>query len=391
MIKSVSVLFVFILILSIIPLSISFLLNKSYKRTKIILYCITGCFALAQGWLWLDDVSGWQTHRHFKNIQVFFDQPSQGFKKEFYSRGFAIIALSNIADGLVNYGRNHPDKHDEITQLFRKVIQLATTPDMPLYSDPGNPAASGENGLYLSHLNIILGAYQQFSSDTQYLFMNQQISEYLAQTTIQDAQKHVRSFPNQPYKWPADQAATLYSLYLFDLNNQTQLSVKPIHEWIEYMRAEGTAPTMYLHYSEVSRKIDYWKYPRGCALSWTVKYMSKFAPEEARKLWENYKQHYKHNYLLIAGFREYPVGVQQEPNIDSGPIIFGNGASATAFGLAASKAMGDVYTYYQIQNAAHFADAVIWLLSCINSNHELVLVSRDLLATSIRFSSETQI
>ena len=118
--------------------------------------------------------------------------------------------------------------------------------------------------------------------------------------------------------------------------------------------------------------------------------MSKFAPEEARELWKNYRKHYKNNYLLVAGFREYPTGVDRGPNVDSGPIIWGNGASATAFGLAASKEMDDLFTYYQIQNAVHLADAAIWLLSCINNNHELVLVSRDLLATSIRFSSETQ-
>jgi hypothetical protein len=239
-------------------------------------------------------------------------------------------------------------------------------------------------------LNIVLGAYQWFSDDARYLSMNRKISEYLAETTIQDAQKHVHSFPNQPYKWPADQVATLYSLYLFDQNNQTDLSVKPIREWLTYMQSQGTAPIMCLHYSEISRKIDYWKYPRGCALSWSVKYMSKFAPEEARELWENYRKHYKNNYLLVAGFREYPTSVDREPNVDSGPIIWGNGASATAFGLAASRMMDDPYTYYQIQNAVHLADAAIWLLSCINSNHDLVLVSRDLLATSIRFSSETQ-
>jgi hypothetical protein len=156
------------------------------------------------------------------------------------------------------------------------------------------------------------------------------------------------------------------------------------------MKAEGTAPTTYLHYSEISRKIDYWKYPRGCALSWSVKYMSRFAFIQACELWENYKQHYKNNYLLAAGFREYPPGVDRGSNIDSGPILWGNGASATAFGLVASKEMDDLFTYYQIQNAVHLADAAIWFLSCINSNHDLVLVSRDLLATSIRFSSETQ-
>lgn len=390
MIKNVFVLGVFILILAVIPLTISFLLKKSYKKIKVVLYGITVCLIVVQASVWLDDVSGWQAHRHFKSIQAILEQPSQGLKKELYSGGFAIIALSNIADGLVNYGLQHPEKQEKIIPLFRKVVQLAITPDMPLYSNPDNPAGSGENGLYLSHLNIILGAYQRLSDDTRYLSMNRKISEYLAETTIQDTQKHVRSFPNQPYKWPADQAATLYSLYLFDHNNQTTFSVQPIYEWLEYMRTEGTAPTTYLHYSEVSRKIDYWKYPRGCALSWSVKYMSKFAPEEARELWENYRKHYKNNYLLVAGFREYPPGVDRGPNVDSGPIIWGNGASATAFGLAASKTMDDPYTYYQIQNAVHFADAAIWLLSCINSNHELVLISQDLLATSIRFNSETQ-
>ena len=96
MIKNIFVLVVFIVILAVIPLTVSFLLKKSYKRTKVVLYGITVCLIFVQASVWLDEVSGWQAHRHFKRIQAFLEQPSQGFKKELYSGGFAIIALSNL-------------------------------------------------------------------------------------------------------------------------------------------------------------------------------------------------------------------------------------------------------------------------------------------------------
>ncbi len=179
-----------------------------------------------------------------------------GTKAKIFSSSY----LDNVTFSGENYRKG--DKQERsVTRILAYPPSCPLNSDMPRYSDLDKSETSGENGLYLSHVNIILGLYQRLSRNIHYLVMNRKISQYLAETTLQDAQKHVRSFPNQPYKWPADQAVTLYSLYLFDRNNQTNLSAQPIHEWLEYMRSERTEPETHLHYSEATKSIDYWKYP----------------------------------------------------------------------------------------------------------------------------------
>jgi len=121
------------------------------------------------------------------------------------------------------------------------------------------------------------------------------------------------------------------------------------------MSDAGTDSHSGLHYSRIDRV----EVPRGCALSWTIGYMNHFAPAEARLLWQRYKRHYKLNWLLFAGFREYPKGFRGKEDDDSGPIVFGAGAAATGFGLKAARGVGDFITYYQIRNTLLLSDLVL--------------------------------
>jgi len=78
--------------------------------------------------------------------------------------------------------------------------------------------------------------------------------------------------------------------------------------------------------------------------------MSYFAPKEAKRLWASYVRNYKRDYILFAGFREWPPGINRKEDMDSGPVIFGVGAAATGLALRASSAMGDKITYFQLRN-----------------------------------------
>ncbi len=56
--------------------------------------------------------------------------------------------------------------------------------------------------------------------------------------------------------------------------------------------------------------------------------------------------------LGIHMFREYPAQAAQRADIDSGPIVWGAGVTATGVGLAASLAHGDLQTAEDIYGLA---------------------------------------
>ncbi|MDP6945288.1 MAG: VCBS domain-containing protein, partial [Myxococcota bacterium] len=60
--------------------------------------------------------------------------------------------------------------------------------------------------------------------------------------------------------------------------------------------------------SEVTGQAAAWRHPRGCALSWTVRYIHLFAPTRAAALWARYKDVFLVRKGIFAGFREWPPG-----------------------------------------------------------------------------------
>ncbi|MEM2089621.1 MAG: hypothetical protein QXL88_00810 [Candidatus Pacearchaeota archaeon] len=262
---------------------------------------------------------------------------------------FGIIALSNAAEGLAKLILDGSIEKEEGKFFLDKITNIAF--GISSYKNFDYPEK--ENALYLSHLNIILGIRELICKDKKYFPLNKKISEYLARKTLSDPQKHIRSFKNKKFKWPADQTATLYSLWLFDKNHHANLSRKPIEEWLNWMEENGKDKNTGLHYSEITGSTKYSRYPRGCALSFSIYYMSFFAPGEAKKLWEDYKKHYGVDLHFFYGFREWPKGAKKEVakwDKDSGPILFGVGSAATVLAKKAALSVGDKKVFLKLSN-----------------------------------------
>ncbi|HEU4536929.1 MAG TPA: hypothetical protein VFS00_22560, partial [Polyangiaceae bacterium] len=80
--------------------------------------------------------------------------------------------------------------------------------------------------------------------------------------------------------------------------------------------------------------------PRGCALSWTVAMRGLYDGAAARGLYERYRQAFWSGAGPLGGFREWPPGVERAADVDSGPIVLGVGAAATAIGIGAARLVG---------------------------------------------------
>lgn len=165
------------------------------------------------------------------------------------------------------------------------------------------------------------------------------LAKALVDGTMNDPLATAPSFAGSTARWPADQAAAMYALWLYDNNHGTDTltAVRTAHDAV--MADRGTAANG-LPVSELGH-LDYADLPRGCALSWTVRYRAAFDPDGARALWDRYVAAYFVDYGLFGGFREWPPGVDRAADDDSGPITLGVGASATAFGLVAARTVGD--------------------------------------------------
>ncbi|MCE9610655.1 MAG: hypothetical protein K8R23_10720 [Chthoniobacter sp.] len=293
----------------------------------------------------------------FEFIRHHLNEPFDGYGvTQVLAPVFDVVALSHMGCGLLNVTIVEPSLKDQVAPLIGEIVRRAISPQVSPYGvSPEIVTSLGDHGLYLSHLNLILGCYRQVSGNTQYDELHGRISAHLARGSLADGDFHIRSFP-QSAKWPADQTVTLCSLYLCDKTRGTDLSVEPIRGWLAYMKDKATDSATQLPRSCIS---DLWyaSMPRGCALSWSALYMAQFAPDAAAELYCRSRMQYFKTVLGCGGFREWPVGSDHGMNADSGPILFGIGVSASGLGVGPARLFKDYEKYTQMMRAASVCGA----------------------------------
>ncbi len=82
---------------------------------------------------------------------------------------------------------------------------------------------------------------------------------------------------------------------------------------------------------------------RGCGVAYGLIFSPEIWPETARQWYPQFEKYFWQKRYGAAGFREYPVdrtGYDWYFDVDAGPVTFGYGFAACAFGLAAARTNG---------------------------------------------------
>jgi hypothetical protein len=95
---------------------------------------------------------------------------------------------------------------------------------------------------------------------------------------------------------------------------------------------------------------------RGCGLSFMLVWAPELWPETAQQWYARYQEHFWQEGWLFAGFREFPqdhsIANWQLFDVDAGPVLAGYGTAASAFGVGAARANGDLEHAYPLSAQA---------------------------------------
>ena len=303
----------------------------------------------------------------------------------------SIAALSNMAEAVTNlYVRDKIDK-DEASVLLEAIVFRAKHRSVnPYRRKLENVSNLHKWGYYLEHLNICLGALARVNPDHANQALNSRVSNHLRENTLRYPNFHADLHAKSRMKWPADQAAILYSLWLYDQNYGHKLSDEPITGWFDYMERYGTHKPTGLYVTEVIGVKKFSPIPRGCAHSYLCHYVGRFNSPRSQKIWERYKKHFLKRTLIGTGFREYPEDFKYRWTPDSGPILFGLGAAATGIGINAASTVSDRATYQLIEGNLDRIFSGFSGIEKVIGNNLITRVGTDFLATSIRLNAETK-
>lgn len=247
---------------------------------------------------------------------------------------FAIPALA-----YANVGLSDTTQRAQSAARMRSLIDLLIATVVEDVSPPGGDlkrlARYNKQGTRLATLNLTLACYALISDDDRYGKLHDHVSRLLRKALVEKAGQPLESYPE--YTWYFDTIMALVSLEFYDrAHGQTQAQ-ELLSRHLAWVRDHGTD-------AETGLPIAYaGGLPRGCDISMQICLLQQVDARAAHRLYTNYVRHHWANLGFVAGFREWPhsKGSPFLGDVDSGPLIFGIGPTATGVGLGAVQAVND--------------------------------------------------
>lgn len=250
-----------------------------------------------------------------------------------YSHAFAGYALVNVAlEGQPHASRTIP--------LLDGLIERVSSAE---FSSPFGPAhlnlaghRIARSAAPLGHLALLLAARQKLAplSSVQSALLEALLTEI--ENDIERAPTHLLPTYGQRI-WPADNEVIVAALVLLEKGSSRRASqgLQAMRAALAALESEGLPPSRLPSVGKRGADV-----PRGCALSWTIAMRGLHDPASASDLYDKYRALYWVELGPLAGFREWPPGIERPADVDSGPIVMGVGTAATAFGMGAARLAG---------------------------------------------------
>ncbi|WP_020568530.1 hypothetical protein [Neolewinella persica] len=149
--------------------------------------------------------------------------------------------------------------------------------------------------------------------------------------------------------WPADNVLAIASLVAYDRTFSTYRYKKTVAEWLAKVQVNldkktGLIPHIWFPDQPAQSA-------RGSSQSLMLCLLPEIDPTFAKEQFALYEQHFVTTRLGLPGIREYPAGVDESGDIDSGPVIWGIGGAASVVGQRAAAANGQEDLYLGLRNS----------------------------------------
>jgi hypothetical protein len=258
-------------------------------------------------------------------------------KMALYAHAFAGYALISIA-------RDAPPRTAEAISLVDALAERMSSEALQRLYGPQRMVVAGKS-LAISiaprgHLALLLAGRARLAADVEPAGpLLSALIEGLAEDVLRDPNHLLPTYGSRT--WPADNEVVAAALSLFVDRHPDALRAREalaaLRGSLDALERDGLPPS-----AVAPDKLTGTDVPRGCALSWTVIMRGLSGDGAALGLYRKYRQGYWVELGVASGFREWPQGTNRPSDIDSGPILLGIGAAATALGIGAARLTGQV-------------------------------------------------
>jgi hypothetical protein len=206
----------------------------------------------------------------------------------------------------------------------------------------GDSYLEKENLFYRMLLISGLTSYQKLLGAGRYEDLLRSQVESLAKELDASPYGLLDDYPRQCY--PVDILPAIAAIRRADVvlgTDHSEFAVRAIRGFQDTRLDRDTGLPAYIASSRTGRAADS---ARGVGLSFMLIWAPELWPETARDWYAKYEDQFWQQGRWLAGFREYSkdidIGNFVFSDVDAGPVLYGYGAGACAFGVGAARAMG---------------------------------------------------
>jgi len=265
--------------------------------------------------------------------------------------------------GLCQMVQQHPETagqwNPEIERCIRQLLSdpvrafdqkaWQTDPLQSLEGDAGHAA-------YLGYLNFLLGLYRQANPGNPFVDLNDRLTAALVRRLEKSPNGLIATYPDEWY--PVDNAPGIASIALHARNTSADHAALLVREE-KLFRERYIDPKSGLLVQAVSVEGTPCDVARGSGTALGAFFLSRAYPWLGYEMYQAIRKNLGEVVVGFGAVREYPGGVKGGRDIDSGPIVFGLGFSATGFTLGLARGYEDASFFGRLYASAVLAGAPV--------------------------------
>ena len=265
------------------------------------------------------------------------------------------MGFSYFGYACANLAQLDPALREDYLAEMRWLIEALQTPRMSGFVTPHFGAPFDAHQIHVSvfvhghFLNLAL-RYREASGDKRYDPLIERIAMALTREYTTTDQGILKSYRDM--WWITDNFPAVSALSRYDRifsRDTSAARIKFLNNLKTYYLDKDTG--MICTYINPAGHLQL-QGPRGISTMYGLHFLKDFDERFAANQYALAKENLMQTVLGMSAVREFLRGSEARPDVDSGPLIFGAGPSASGFAIAAAAINGDAATARQLLNSA---------------------------------------
>jgi hypothetical protein len=255
-----------------------------------------------------------------------------------------MITEQMTALGLGQLVLERPERRAEYLPVITRSVERLLKADVTAFGGDAwgrrgfDDLDSDRGHAYLGYTNMAFGMLRLLDPDAAIGPLHDRVTAALARRLERAPHAAIETYPGESY--PADIAAVAASIALYD--RATKKSHRPLLDrWFSAFFERYAEPRSGLLHQSIDAGSGKPLGPARTSGSAIAAYFLSFVDDGAARRLFGAVARQRASFLGFGGIREYPAGADGSGDIDSGPLLFGVSASASAFALAGARLYGE--------------------------------------------------